>query len=304
MIKHLLSDFDLNRNELIGILNLAEEIKRNPTKYSQALAGKTLAMYFEKTSTRTRVSFESAMTQLGGQAIYLEARTTQAAKGEPLSDIAKTLSRYCDAIMARMYKQSDLEIMAQVASVPVINGLTDMFHPCQILGDILTVKEKLGNLKGTIAFFGDCDFNIAHSILVTFSKMGMNVNLVCPNIKTYLPNEEIIKKAREEAIGKINIIHDPKTGARGVDVIYTDTWVSMGQEAEAEQRIKDLKPYQVNSELVKLAKKGVLIMHCLPAYRGYEITAEVLDGPNSVIWDQAENRLHMKIDYIFKKQYF
>ena len=293
-VKHLSSDFDLNKQEVSELLNLAEEIKKNPKKFAKTLEDKTLAMYFEKTSTRTRVSFETAMTQLGGHAIYLDARATQAAKGESLSDTAKTLSRYCDAIMARMYKQSDLEMMVQNSSVPVINGLTDMFHPCQTLGDLLTVKEKLGKLKGTIAFIGDCGFNMAHSTSITFSKMGMNVNLVCPNIKAYMPNEEIVKKAEKAAIGKISIIYEPKVGVKNVEVIYTDTWISMGQEAEADQRIKELKPYQVNLDLVKQAKKNVLIMHCLPAYRGYEITAEVLDGPSSVIWDQAENRLHIQ----------
>lgn len=294
MTKHLLSDFDFNREEILKLLSLAQEIKENPEKFSDALRNKTLAMYFEKTSTRTRVSFEAAMTQLGGHGIYLDAKVTQAAKGESLADTAKTLSRYCDAIMARMYKQSDLEIMAQNSSVPVINGLTGMFHPCQTFGDLLTVKEKLGDLKGTIAFLGDCGFNMAHSTSVSFSKMGMDVNLVCPQIRAYMPNEEIIEKAKKEAIGQINIIHDPIAGVKDVEVIYTDTWVSMGQEAEAEQRIKDLKPFQVNSDLVKYARERAIIMHCLPAYRGYEITAEVLDGPNSVIWDQAENRLHVQ----------
>lgn len=291
MSKHLISDFDLSLEEVLEILDLAEKIKRNPREFYDALKNKTLAMYFEKTSTRTRVSFEVAMTQLGGHAIYLDARTTQVAKGEPLSDVAKTLSQYCDAIMARMYKQSDLEVIAGAASIPVINGLTDMFHPCQVLGDLLTAKEKLGELKGTLAFIGDCGFNMAYSLMITFSKIGMNVNLVCPNIKTYLPNEKIIKRAKEEAIGKINLIHEPEIGVKDVDIIYTDTWVSMGQEKEAEQRIKDLRLFQVNSDLIKQAQKDVLIMHCLPAYRGYEITTEVLDGPNSVIWEQAKNRL-------------
>jgi len=294
MTKHLLSDFDFNSKEVNELLNLAEKVKKNPEEFLSSLKNKTLAMYFEKTSTRTRVSFEVAMTQLGGHAVYLDARTTQSAKGEPLSDIAKTLSRYCDGIMARMYKQSDLEIMAKAASVLVINGLTDLFHPCQTLGDLLTVKEKLGKLEGTIAFLGDCGFNMAHSTLISFSKMAMNVNLVCPDIKDYMPKEEIVEKAQKEAVGEINIIHNPEEGVKNVDVVYTDIWVSMGQEKEMEQRIKDLKPYQVNSSLLRSAKKSVKIMHCLPAYREYEITGEVLDGPNSLIWDQAENRLHIQ----------
>jgi len=294
MAKHLLSDFDLKKEEVSEILNLAQEIKKSPQKFSNSLKNKTLAMYFEKTSTRTRTSFEAAMTQLGGHAIYLDARATQAAKGETLSDIAKTLSRYCDGIMARMYKQSDLEDIAKAASVPVINGLTDMFHPCQTLGDLLTVKEKLGELKGTVAFLGDCGFNMAHSTMISFSKIGMNVNLVCPEKEEYQPNPEILKQADKENPDKIKIFHDPIEGIRGANIVMTDTWVSMGQEKEAKQRIKDLRPYQVNSELMRLANENAIFMHCLPAYRGFEVTAEIIDGPKSIVWDQAENRLHIQ----------
>jgi len=294
MAKHLLSDFDLKKEEVSEILNLAQEIKKSPQKFSNSLKNKTLAMYFEKTSTRTRTSFEAAMTQLGGHAIYLDARATQAAKGETLSDIAKTLSRYCDGIMARMYKQSDLEDIAKAASVPVINGLTDMFHPCQTLGDLLTVKEKFGELKGTVAFLGDCGFNMAHSTMISFSKIGMNVNLVCPEKEEYQPNPEILKQADKENPDKIKIFHDPIEGIRGANIVMTDTWVSMGQEKEAKQRIKDLRPYQVNSELMRLANENAIFMHCLPAYRGFEVTAEIIDGPKSIVWDQAENRLHIQ----------
>jgi len=294
MAKHLLSDFDLKKEEVSEILNLAQEIKKSPQKFSNSLKNKTLAMYFEKTSTRTRTSFEAAMTQLGGHAIYLDARATQAAKGETLSDIAKTLSRYCDGIMARMYKQSDLEDIAKAASVPVINGLTDMFHPCQTLGDLLTVKEKFGELKGTVAFLGDCGFNMAHSTMISFSKIGMNVNLVCPEKEEYQPNPEILKQADKENPDKIKIFHDPIEGIRGANIVMTDTWVSMGQEKEAKQRIKDLRPYQVNSELIRLANENAIFMHCLPAYRGFEVTAEIIDGPKSIVWDQAENRLHIQ----------
>ena len=294
MAKHLLSDFDLKKEEVSEILNLAQEIKKSPQKFSNSLKNKTLAMYFEKTSTRTRTSFEAAMTQLGGHAIYLDARATQAAKGETLSDIAKTLSRYCDGIMARMYKQSDLEDIGKAASVPVINGLTDMFHPCQTLGDLLTVKEKFGELKGTVAFLGDCGFNMAHSTMISFSKIGMNVNLVCPEKEEYQPNPEILKQADKENPDKIKIFHDPIEGIRGANIVMTDTWVSMGQEKEAKQRIKDLRPYQVNSELMRLANENAIFMHCLPAYRGFEVTAEIIDGPKSIVWDQAENRLHIQ----------
>jgi len=193
-----------------------------------------------------------------------------------------------------MYKQSDLEDIAKAASVPVINGLTDIFHPCQTLGDLLTVKEKFGELKGTVAFLGDCGFNMAHSTMISFSKIGMNVNLVCPEKEEYQPNPEILKQADKENPDKIKIFHDPIEGIRGANIVMTDTWVSMGQEKEAKQRIKDLRPYQVNSELMRLANENAIFMHCLPAYRGFEVTAEIIDGPKSIVWDQAENRLHIQ----------
>lgn len=300
MKKDLLSDFDLNKREVLEILNLAQKIKKNPEEFSDKLKNKTLVMLFEKTSTRTRLSFEVAMTELGGHAIFWEARTSQLIKGESLSDIGKVVSRYCHGIMARMYRQSDLEELANSATVPVINGLTDVFHPCQSLSDLLTVKEKLGKLKGTVAFVGDCGFNMAHSTMITFSKVGMNVNLVCPKKKKYHPNPKILERARKEALGKIKIIHNPIEGVKNVEVVMTDTWVSMGQEKEAKVRIRDLSPYQVNLKLMKIAKKGAIFMHCLPAYRGFEVTADVIDGPQSVVFDQAENRLHIQKAILLK----
>lgn len=300
MVKHLVSDFDLNKEEILDILNLAEDIKKTPENFRDSLKNKVLVMLFEKTSTRTRLSFETAMTQLGGHAIYWDSKTSQIAKGEPLSDTAKVVSRYCDAIMARMYKQSDLEEIAKVATVPVINGLTDMFHPCQTLADILTVKEKLGELKGTLAFVGDCGFNMAHSTMISFTKIGMNVNLVCPENKEYQPNPEILENAKKEAPDRIKIIHDPIEGVKDVDVVVTDTWVSMGQESEYEKRVKDFRPYQVNRGLMLHAKESAIFMHCLPAYRGFEVTSEVIDGPQSVVYDEAENRLHVQKAVLLK----
>lgn len=299
-MKHLLSDFDFNKEEVLEILNLAREIKKKPEKFFGALKNKTLVMLFEKTSTRTRISFEAAMTQLGGHAIYWESRTSQIIKGELLSDIGKVVSRYCQAIMARMYRQLELEELADSSNVPVVNGLTDVFHPCQSLGDLLTVKENLGKLKGTVAFLGDCGFNMGHSTLITFSKIGMDVNLVCPKKKKYQPNPEILKRAEKEAEGKIKIIHNPVEGIKNADVVMTDTWVSMGQEKESKPRIKDLRPYRVNSELMRKANKGAIFMHCLPAYRGFEMTKEVIDGPQSVVFDQAENRLHIQKAILLK----
>lgn len=300
MPQHLLSDFDFSKKEVLEILDLAEKIKKNPERFSNGLKNKTLVMLFEKTSTRTRISFEAAMTELGGHAIYWEARTSQLAKGEPLSDVGKVVSRYCECIMARMYRQPDLEELAKSATVPVINGLTDAFHPCQSLADLLTVKEKLGKLKGEISFLGDCGFNMGHSTIITFSKIGMNVNLVCPKKKKYQPNPEILKRAKKEGLGKIRIIHNPVRGIKNAEVVMTDTWVSMGQEKEGKERIKNLRPYQVNSRLMKKAKKKAIFMHCLPAYRGLEVTADVIDGPQSVVFDQAENRLHMQKAILLK----
>lgn len=293
MKKDFLTLLDYSPDEIAKLLDLAKKIKEGSLR--PALKDKTLLMLFEKTSTRTRVSFEVAMTELRGHAIYAEFKTTKIAQGETLEDTAKVLSRYCDAIMARLYKHSDIETMAKAAAIPVINGLTDLFHPSQTMADLLTIKEKFGKLDGLkIAFVGDCGFNMAHSTMIGCSKMGMDVNLVCPSNEVYEPSAEIVKKAEAQAKGKIKIIHDPKEGVRAVDVIYTDTWVSPGQEQQREQRIKDFKPFQVNSELVKHAKEKFVFMHCLPAFRGFEVSNDVLDGSHSIVFDEAENRLHVQ----------
>jgi len=291
-MRHILSDFDLSAGDMLAILQLASKIKLNPERYHESLKGKTLLMLFEKTSTRTRVSFETAMTQLGGHAIFLDYKTSQIAKGETLADTSRVLGRYCDTIMARLYRQLDLEEIAKHAGVPVINALTEMYHPCQALGDLLTVLEKKGGFKGTISFVGDCGFNMAHSTMISFSKLGMDVRLVCPKNHSYMPNPDVLKKARKSGKGRIEIVHDPNLGVKGADVVYTDVWISMGQEEEKQQRERDFKSYQVNSALLSKAKPDAILMHCLPAMRGYEVTDEVLDGPQSVVFDQAENRLH------------
>ncbi|MCD6403120.1 MAG: ornithine carbamoyltransferase [Candidatus Aenigmarchaeota archaeon] len=281
---------DFTKEEIEHVLNLSLQLKKEPR---EILKNKTLIMLFQKPSTRTRISFEVAMTQLGGHAIYMDFVTSQLSRGESLSDTAKVLSRYGDVIMARLYRHEDIELIAKSSEVPVINGLTDLYHPCQTTGDLLTVLEKKGKIDGlTIAFVGDCGFNMANSTMIGFSKMGANVRLVAPEDPVYLPKPEILEKAKKQAKGKIEIFHDPVEGVKGVDIIYTDVWVSMGQEEEKEKRLKDLKPFQVNSELVSHASPDVIVMHCLPAHRGQEITSNVMDGPHSVIWDQAENRLH------------
>lgn len=293
MTRHFLTLLDFSEKEIRHILDLAARLKAGEVEGAgKKLEGKTLAMLFEKPSTRTRVSFEAGMTQMGGHAIYIDARTTQLGRGETVEDTARTLERYCDMIMARVNRHDDLEKMASVAGVPVINGLSDKDHPCQTIADLLTVLEKKGGLDGLkVAFLGDCGFNMFNSTMIGFSKMWANVVGVCPEKKEYNPDPELVEKAKKHAKGSIKVEHDPIKGIRDADVVYTDVWVSMGQE-NADQRVKDLKQYQVNRDLLKHAKPDALVMHCLPAHRGQEITSDVVDGPQSIVFDQAENRLH------------
>lgn len=290
MVKHLLSLMDFSEKEVKHVLDLALKIKSNGLE--ERLEGQTLAMLFEKPSTRTRVSFETGMTRLGGHAIFLDMRTTQLGRGETVEDTTRTIERYCDIIMARVNKHNDLEKMASVSRIPVINALSEKFHPCQTMADMLTVLEKKGKLDDLkVVFLGDCAFNMFNSTMIGFSKMWSNVVAVCPDKKGYAPEHELVEKARKHGKGSIKVEHDPVKGIKDADVIHTDTWVSMGQE-NADKRIKDLKPYQLNSELLKHAKEDAIVMHCLPAHRGHEITDEVIDGPQSVVFDQAENRMH------------
>ena len=294
---NLLSIWELDKKQLEDYLALAAEVKKNRAAYLHALDGKTLAMVFEKTSTRTRLSFEAGMTQLGGHAIYFDTTRSQISVGETVHDTAKMLGRYSDVIMARLYRHADILEIAKHAGVPVINGLTDEEHPCQALSDLLTMKEN-GKLKaGTkFAFVGDCGFNMANSLMLACARMGVDVALVCP--KGYPTNPKYVKEAKK--YGKVEIYSDAAKGVEGADVIYTDTWVSMGLENEKAERMKAFAPFQVNAELLQRAKKGCIVMHCLPAHRGLEITNEVIDGKHSVVWDQAENRLHMQKAIILK----
>ncbi|MCD6557715.1 MAG: ornithine carbamoyltransferase [Candidatus Aenigmarchaeota archaeon] len=290
--RHFLTLLDYKTEELKEIIDLAIDMKSGKTVKN--LPNKTLGMLFQKPSTRTRISFEVGMTQLGGHAIYLDFRTTQLGRGETISDTSKVLSRYCDILMARLYKQTDLVELANASSIPVINALTDLYHPCQTMADMMTVIEKRGKIKGLkVAFLGDCGFNMCNSTIIGFSKLGADVVAVCPDKDVYTPNPEILNAAKKQAAGNITVEHDPIRGVMNADIIYTDTWVSMGQE-DAEQRIKDLRPYQVNEKLVSHASKDVLVMHCLPAHRGQEITDDVIDGPHSIVFDEAENRLHVQ----------
>jgi ornithine carbamoyltransferase len=294
MARHFLSLLDFSEKEIRHLLDLALKLKSGEFEGAgKKLEGRTLAMLFEKPSTRTRVSFEAAMTQLGGHAIYLDTTTTQLGRGETIEDTVRVLERYCDAIMARVNKHEELEKMAAVSVVPIINGLSDKSHPTQTMADMLTVLEKKGKLDDMkVAFLGDCGFNMFHSTMAGFSKMWANVVGVCPEKKEYNPDPEIVAQVKKYAKGSIKIEHDPVKGVRDADIVYTDVWVSMGQE-NAEQRIKDLKPYQLNQKLLQHAKDDAIVMHCLPAHRGQEITDDVFEGHQSVVFDQAENRLHM-----------
>ncbi len=295
MTKHLLSMQDLSSKEIEAILDKAAELKQKLRKGEphELLNGKTLGMIFAKPSTRTRVSFETAMTQLGGHAIYLGMSDLQLGRGETIADTARTLSRYVNAIMARLFKHEDIVELARHSSVPVINGLTDIHHPCQTLGDLLTIREHKGKLRGLkLAWVGDGN-NVCNSLLLGCTLVGMNITAACP--RGYEPPADVVEQARKNAPktgAKVEIVNDPAKAVAGADVIYTDVWVSMGQDAEREQRMNAFKGYQVNSQLVGKAKPDVIVLHCLPAHRGLEITDEVIDGPHSAVWDQAENRMH------------
>lgn len=296
-MKHLLSLHDLTIEEIEQILKLSEKLKRQQKEGVQhhILKGKTLGMIFTKSSTRTRVSFEVGMYQLGGQALFLSSNDIQLGRGETIYDTAQVLSRYLDGIMIRTFKHSDVEDLSKYGSIPIINGLTDLMHPCQILADLFTVYEHKGALKGLkMAYVGDGN-NIAHSLLHGCAKVGMDVAVAAP--KGYECDKSIIAEAQEDAKvsgSRVLITEDPAEAIKDADVVYTDTWVSMGQEAEKERRLKIFTPYQVNRELFSKAKEDVIFLHCLPAYRGYEVTEEVIDGPQSVIFDEAENRLHVQ----------
>ena len=258
------------------------------------LQGKTLLLIFQKPSTRTRISFEVAMRQLGGDAISLTWKEMQLGRGETIADTARVISRYVDAVAARVYNHEDLVELAKHADIPIINALSNKEHPCQAVGDMLTVWEKKGRYSGlTIAFVGDGGDNVLHSLLLIAVKLGNNVRV--GTAKGYDPDPEIWRIAEEEAKRRnviVEIVRSPEEAVKGADVVYTDVWVSMGQEAEAERRIKDLSPFRVTKDLMKVAKEDAIFMHCLPAKRGYEVVDEVIDSPQSVVWDQAENRLH------------
>ena len=294
MKKDFLSVYDLTRKDFDRIFSHAATLKamlKDGIIY-QPLAGKTLGMIFDKSSTRTRLSFEAGMYQLGGLAIYLNSRDTQLGRGETIADTARIVSRYLDAVMIRTFSQESVEEFARHADIPVINGLTDLMHPCQIVSDLFTIVEKKGTCAGLkIAYVGDGN-NVANSWIDAAAKLPFKLALACP--KGYDPDARILERGRKKALKGVSLHRDPVQAVKGADVIYTDVWASMGQEAEQEARAKVFEGYQVNRKLVQHAKADAIVMHCLPAHRGEEISAEVLDGPRSVVWDEAENRLHVQ----------
>jgi ornithine carbamoyltransferase len=288
MTRHFLADDDLTPREQTEVLELAEQQKRDPTG-SRPLADKTVAVVFEKPSTRTRLSFEVGIVQLGGHPVIVDAGSTQLGRGETIEDTARVLSRYVDAVVIRTFGQERIEALAAASSVPVVNALTDSFHPCQVLADLQTIRERRGSTQGlTLGYLGDGANNMAASLLVGAAMAGMHVRVGAP--AGYQPDPAVLDRAR--AFGTdISVTDDPAELAAGADVLYTDVWVSMGQD-DATQRLRDLAPYALDERAVAAASPDVVVLHCLPAHRGEEISAGALDGPHSAVWDEAENRLH------------
>jgi ornithine carbamoyltransferase len=294
MKKDLLSEYDLERADYDAIFERSFRLKRllKEGKEHASLRGKTLGMIFEKSSTRTRISFAVGMFQLGGVALFLSSRDTQLGRGEIIADSARIMSRYLNGIMIRTFSQASVEEFARHATIPVINGLTDLLHPCQLLSDLFTIIEKRGGYDGLkVAYVGDGN-NMANSWINAAARLPFHLDLACP--EGYDPDEAILRRGIAEAPAGVILHRDPAEAVRDADVIYTDVWVSMGQEAERDQRMKRFQGYQVNQSLIAKARKDVIVMHCLPAHRGEEITAEVIDGPRSVVIDEAENRLHVQ----------
>ena len=293
MKKDFVSIHDFSPAEIAAMLDLAAAIKKRPEGYRTALSGKTLAMIFEKSSTRTRVSFEAGMYQLGGLAMFLSSRDLQIGRGEPISDTARVLSRYVNGIMARTFAHQTVADLARFAAVPVINGLTDRLHPCQVMADLQTIRERFGRLAGLkLAYIGDGN-NMAHSLMFGGAKTGLSVSVASP--AGFEPLAEVVAAAREDARSTgaaIEVGGSPEEAVAGASIVYTDVWASMGQEQEAAERVKKFQGFTVDDRLMSLADPSAIFLHCLPAHRGEEVSASVADGPKSAIFDQAENRLH------------
>lgn len=294
MVRHFLRDDDLSPAEQAEVLQLAAELKKDPFSARPLEGPRGVAVLFDKNSTRTRFSFEMGIAQLGGHAVVVDARSTQLGREETLEDTARVLSRYVEAIVWRTFGQERLEAMAGVATVPVVNALSDEFHPCQVLADLQTIAERKGSLTGLrMAYFGDGANNMAHSLMLGGVTAGVHVTIAAP--EGFAPDPAFVAAARRRAVdtgASVTVTPDAAAAARGADVLVTDTWTSMGQEDDGLDRVKPFRPYQINADLLSLADPEAIVLHCLPAHRGDEITDEVMDGPASVVFDEAENRLH------------
>jgi ornithine carbamoyltransferase len=296
MKKDLLSVGDLSMEEIQLVFRNTDEIRKDPEKHSDVLKGKSIALIFERPSTRTRVSFDVGISQMGGHPVYMNWNDMQLSRGESIKDTAKTLERYCDGIVARVSSHRTLAELAANSRVPVINALSDLEHPCQAIADLYTIREKRKGFKGLkLACVGDCGTNVAHSLLLLCTRLGIDIYMACP--ERYQPKKEILKaagKSSDKTMSKLKVVENVKQAVTNADIVYTDSWVSMGKESEKSGRLRELKPYQINRDILKLAGKDCLVMHCLPAHRGQEITDEVMDGPNFAGFDQAGNRLHVQ----------
>ncbi|MFZ2530035.1 MAG: ornithine carbamoyltransferase [Rhodococcus sp. (in: high G+C Gram-positive bacteria)] len=294
MVRHFLRDDDVTPAEQAQILDLAAELKKAPLSRRPLEGPYSVAVLFDKTSTRTRFSFDAGIAQLGGHPIVVDAGSTQIGKGETLEDTARVFSRFTEAVVWRTYGQDRIEALAEHSTVPVVNALTDTFHPCQVLADLQTIREHKGSTAGlSMAYFGDGANNMAHSLMLGGVTAGMHVTIASPT--GFLPDPDVVDASRARAAdtgGSVTVTDDPRAAATGADVLVTDTWVSMGQEDDGLDRDSVFRPFQVNADLLALSKPDSIVLHCLPAYRGREITADILDGPRAVVWDEAENRLH------------
>ena len=292
-MKNLLSINDLSKKEILDLINLAIKIKKNPSKYENKLKNKTMFMFFEKPSLRTRISFEVAMNQLGGSALNYDLANSPLNQGkENIEDTAKVISRYCDMVVGRVFDHNTLKKFSQNSTVPVINALSDLEHPCQVLGDLLTIKEKFNNFNIKLTYLGDANNNVTHSLIFASNSINLNMNIACPNKKEYIPKVKL---------GKVKIYHNSEEAVKNSQILYTDSWMSYHiPKEEKPKRIKDLKEFQVTNKLMKKADKNAVFMHCLPALRGEEVTSEVIDGKQSIIFDQAENRLYIQKALLLK----
>lgn len=297
-MKHLLSIGDLSKKEIIDLILLTKKIKRQPQRYLNKLKNKNITLLFQKPSTRTRVSFEVGIDLLGGHPIILNWNESQLGRGETVEDTTRVLERYCDMIIARVHSHKDLIKMTRVAKIPIINSLSNLEHPCQIISDLFTIHEHFSTLKNIkISYIGDGN-NVCNSLILGCASVGMNISVATP--RGYEPDEGIIKKAKSFAQSEINVVNDPNIAVKNANVLYTDVWVSMGQEKEKRKRLKIFRSYQINKELLKKANKNAIVMHCLPAHRDLEITSEVMDGLQSVIFTQAENRMWIQMSILLQ----